>query len=267
MSEFVDWLASLAPEGETALIVRQKPLLKDGEYQYHADGAIKCSWPAMLPTARIKPDWSIYGNTGSFILDRFTDGKPRAGRDACEYCLVLVLDDVGTDKATKTSPLAPTWIMETSPASYQWGYAFAEQPTKADFTAAIKAIAEAGYTDKGAINPVRNFRLPGSVNIKPGKDGFISRLVEFHPDREYTLEQIVQALGVTPAEGDTAAHVRIDLVDDGNDDVVAWLAANGHILENANGSGWMGVVCPNHAEHSDGNPMGRYHQVNRSYCC
>jgi hypothetical protein len=75
---FLDFLISLAPEGETALIVRQKPMLKDGEMQFHADGAIKCTWPAMLPTARIKPDWAIYGNTASFIIDRFKDGHPSA---------------------------------------------------------------------------------------------------------------------------------------------------------------------------------------------
>ena len=62
--------------------------------------------------------------------------------------------------------------METSPGCFQWGYAFTEQPTKAEFSAAIVAIAEAGYTDPGAINCVRNFRLPGSVNLKPGRDAF-----------------------------------------------------------------------------------------------
>ena len=46
---FVDFLMSLAPEGETALLVRQKPQRKDGELQFHADGAIKCTWPAYLP--------------------------------------------------------------------------------------------------------------------------------------------------------------------------------------------------------------------------
>jgi len=72
---FLDFLISLAPEGETALIVRQKPQLKDGQMQFFPDGAIKCTWPAMLPTAKIKPEWAIYGNTASFIVDRFKDGQ------------------------------------------------------------------------------------------------------------------------------------------------------------------------------------------------
>ena len=262
--EFISYLESLAPENETFLIVLQKPILKDGQQQAHKDGAVKCTWPAMMPS-KWKPGRAWYGNTGSFIIDRFKNGKPSASAVNCEYALVLVLDDIGTK--SKAPPLLPTWIMETSPGNYQWGYAFSEGARKAEFAAAVIAIAAAGYTDKGAINPVRNFRLPGSINLKPGKDNFESRLVEFHPDREYTLEQICTALDVVPALADTASHKPIDLLDDGNDVVQRWLMNNGQALEAPNGSGWMGVVCPNASEHSDGNPMGRYHPVNRAYCC
>ena len=95
--QFLEFLTGLAPEGETALIVRQKPQLKDGELQFHADGAIKCTWPAALPDiTKIKDGQSWYGNTASFIIDRFQEGKVSASAANCEYCLVLVLDDVGT---------------------------------------------------------------------------------------------------------------------------------------------------------------------------
>ena len=194
---FVEYITNLAPVGETALVVRQKPQLDgNGMLQTHADGTIKCTWPAFLPTAKVKKDWAIYGNTGSFILDRFADGKISASSANCEYVLVMMLDDIGTK--SKEPPLAPTWIMETSEGSFQWGYAFKEQPTKGDFTAAIKAIAKAGYTDPGATNAVRNFRLPGSVNLKPGRGNFASVLVAFHPEREYNLEDICTALDVVP---------------------------------------------------------------------
>lgn len=263
---FVEYITKLAPEGETALIVRQKPQLdSNGQYQMHADGTIKCTWPAFLPTAKVKPDWAIYGNTGSFILDRFADGKVSASAANCEYVLVMMLDDIGTK--SKEPPLAPTWIMETSEGSFQWGYAFKEQPTKGDFTAAIKAIAKAGYTDPGATNAVRNFRLPGSVNLKPGRNNFKSVLVEFHPEREYNLDEICAALDVVPDPADTATNVAIRLADTGKDSVVTWLNEQGIILSPANGEGWMGVVCPNNAEHTDGNIEGRYKPLDRSFCC
>ena len=261
---FLDYICSLAAEGETALIVRQKPL--GNELQFHADGAIKATWPAMLPTAKIKPGWAIYGNTASFIIDRFTDGKVSASAANCEYVLVMVLDDVGTDKVPKTCPLPPTWIMETSPGSFQWGYAFSEQPKKGEFAAAIKAAADAGYTDKGAINAVRNFRLPGSVNLKPGRDNFASLLVEFHPGREYTLDELCAAMEITPGPAD-AVHAPIRLADDGADDVLAWLSDHGQVLTRPNSQGWAGVICPNSVEHTDGNPEGRYHPATRAYCC
>ena len=149
----IDFIASLAPEGETALIVKQKPKLKDGALDFHADGAVKATWPAFLPGHKIKAGESWYGNTASFIVERFKDGHVSASAANCEYILVMMLDDIGTK--SKTPPLPPTWIMETSLGSFQWGYAFNEQPSKAEFSAAIKAIADAGYTDPGATNAVR----------------------------------------------------------------------------------------------------------------
>ena len=266
--EFLEYYKNLAPEGETALIVRQKPQLKDGELQLHADGAVKCTWPAALPTRSMRAGESWYGNTASFIVDRFKDGHVSASRDNCEYVLVMVLDDVGDpEKAPNTPSLPPTWIMETSEGSYQWGYAFSEQPTKGEYSAAIDAIAKAGYTDPGACNPVRNFRLPGSINLKPNKNKFVSRLVEFHPEREYTLSEICTHLSVTPSAVESFTVRPIRLSDDGADDVMAWLSGQNLLLSKPNSQGWAGVICPNSAEHSDGNPEGRYNPSMRTYCC
>jgi hypothetical protein len=268
MKDFVDHLITLAPEGETFLCVRQKPTLKDGEIQLHADGAVKATWPAFLPSHRRKADQAWYGNTASFIIDRFKDGHVSASAANCEYVLVMVLDDVGSDKTTQLPPLEPTWKMETSPGSFQWGYIFSEQPTKDEFSAAIVAIAEAGYTDRGAINPVRNFRLPGSINLKPGRDNYASVLREFHPERDFTLEQIIKAFGVAPAPVQSSGVFRpIRLSDDGTDDVLVWLSENGKLLSMPNREGWAGVECPNAASHSDGNPEGRYLPTTRAFCC
>lgn len=260
---FVEYLTSIAPEGETILIVRQKPT-----GGFHSDGAIKCVWPAMLPHKyKAKNVGAWYANTASFIVDRFQDGKVSAAASYCERVAFLVLDDIGTKSNTPT--IEPTWKIETSPGNFQWGYTFAldDQPTKGEFSAAIVAIAEAGFTDAGAINPVRNFRIPGSINLKPDRNNFMSVLTEFHPEREFSLKQICDALGVVPRTANTANIAKVHLDDDGNDDILAWMHARGEIVEKANTEGWVGVICPNHEEHSDGNPMGRYHPVNRAYVC
>jgi hypothetical protein len=262
--DFVEFLQGLAPENETLLVVRQKAVLRDGQQALHADGTPKYTWPAFLPSKK-RTDGAWYANTGSFIIDRFKDGQPSASAGNCEYVLVMMLDDVGTK--AKTPPLAPTWVMETSEGSFQWGYAFTEQPTKGEFTAAMTAIAAAGYTDPGATNAVRNFRLPGSVNLKPGRGGFKARLVEFHPDREFTLEQICEALGVTPAPADTASRGVFRLRDTGKDAVLEWLNHQGLVLSGINQEGWLGVICPNAAEHTTGQTEARYNPLNRAFCC
>ena len=265
MYNLLEYITQLAPKGETALIVRQKPQLKDGQMQFHADGAIKCTWPAYLPTQKMRKGEAWYINTASFIVDRFEEGRISASAANCEYVLFMMLDDIGTK--SKIPPLEPTWILETSPDNFQYGYAFSEQPSKGEFTAAVKAIAQAGYTDAGATNAVRNVRLPSSVNLKPGRDNFEARLVEFTPEREYTLDDICVALDVTPEPADTNHYAPIRLIDNGGDDVLAWLNNQGLILSKINGEGWLSVTCPNNAEHTDGNPEGRYKPLDRSYCC
>ncbi len=266
-TKFIEFITGLVDaDGETALLLRQTPALVDGQIVYHGDGVPKATFPAFLPhKARIKDGEAWYVNTGSFIVDRFKDGKPSAKGDNTEYVLFMMLDDVGTK--SKVPPIDPTWIMETSEGSFQWGFAFSEQPTKNAFTAAIKAIADAGYTDPGATNAVRNCRIPGSVNLKQGRNNFEARLVEFHPKREYTLDDICAALGVTPAEADTAQFRHVNLRDTGGDNVLKWLSDNNLVLSKVNNEGWCGIVCPNHAEHTDGNIEGRYKPLDRSFCC
>ena len=264
--QFIEYITALAEEGETALLVRQKLTLKDGERQYHADGAPKATFPSFMPdSAKIKPGQAWYVNTGSFILDRFEDGKPAAKAENVEYVLFMMLDDIGTK--SKMPLVKPTWIMETSPGSYQWGYVFEEQPTKAEFTAAIKAIAAAGYTDPGATNAVRNCRIPGSVNLKRGRDNFEAQIIEWNPNNGITLQAFLDAHGIEAAAPDTAQLRSIRLRDTGKDSVVEWMNDHNMILTNVNAEGWMGVVCPNEAQHSDGNPEARYKPLDRSFCC
>ena len=264
--EFIEYLSKLPAEGETLLLVQQKAVTKDGQAVFHGDGTPKYTWIPSLPT-RIKPNTALYVNTGSFMIDRFHNGKLSASSANCEHVLFLMLDDIGTK--SKVPPLEPTWKIETSPGNQQWGYIFDfdSQPFKGEFTAAITAIAAAGYTDGGATNAVRNVRVPGSINFKPGKDNFEAKLLEFHTEREFTLDEICEALDVTPGEADTASMQTIALKDDGDDDILQWISDNSLLLESANGAGWYGIVCPNANEHSDGNPMARYHPVNRAFTC
>lgn len=254
-----EYFCGLAPAGETALIVKQ---INTGKL--HKDGSPKYTWPAYLSSYRGKEGDSIFINTGSFIMDRMPD-KPSASVANCTHVLFMMLDDIGTK--SKIPPLEPTAIVETSPGNYQYWYAYSDQPTVEEHCAALTAIAKAGYTDPGATNAVRNCRLPGSVNVKPGRDAFVCRQVEFHPEREFTLAQICAALGVTPAETGTARAITFRVKDTGNDNVLAWLNENSLVLSGVNAEGWCGVVCPNHEGHTDGQIEARYKPQDRSFCC
>jgi hypothetical protein len=265
--ELLDYIIGLAAanEGETALIVRQTPVMRKGEHLRHADGALAFTYPAFLPTHHRREGEAWYINAGSFIIDRFKDGKPRAMSANMEHTLFLMLDDIGTK--SKEPLLPPTWVVETSSGNYQWYYAYSDQPKKGEHTALFDAMAAAGYADKGAGNPVRNCRLPGSPNFKPGKDAFVARLVSFNPEREYTPEQIAEAHGVTPAEASEDSRITFTLRDTGGDSVLAWMNEHGLVRSAVNAEGWMGIVCPNHAEHTDGNAEARYKPLDRSFCC
>jgi hypothetical protein len=71
---------------------------------------------------------------------------------------------------------------------------------------------------------------------------------------------------VTPGPVD-AVYSPVRVADDGGDDVMAWLSDNGLVISNPNQEGWAGVICPNSAEHTDGNPEGRYLPATRAFCC
>ena len=256
---FLDYMRSLPAEGEVFLVLKQKPLKP---LQYHANGVVKATFPAFVKP-KMQPGEPWYGNTAAYITERMVE-RVSASAKNCEYCLVMILDDIGTK--SKTPPLEPTWKMESSPGNFQWGYAFDldHQPPKAEFAAAIDAIAKAGFTDPGAINPVRNFRLPGSLNLK---NGFEARLAEFHPDRMFTLPQICEALGVTPGDPLEGGRAPVTVKDDGGDDVLAWASEHGQVYGPPSHEGWYPVHCPNADEHTDGNPEGRYLPSSRSFMC
>jgi hypothetical protein len=246
--QFVEYITSLAPEGATVLFLKQLP---KGQ----------CI-PYLPEAARIKDGEPWFGNIGLYLPDRFTDG-PRAQSRMVEQVWCMMLDDIGTKSAEP--PLPPTWIIETSPGNHQWVYVFDVDymPNKAKFAAALKAIADAGFTDPGANNPVRNFRIPGSYNRR--KD-FNARLVEFHPEREFKLDDICQAFGVTPGEA-SGETIHLELKDDGNDDVLAWANEKGYLLDPPNSAGWASVLCPNHEEHSNDDVSGRYFPASRAFKC
>jgi hypothetical protein len=167
----------------------------------------------------------------------------------------IVLDDVTADGVGKGGgkiKATPTWKLETSEGNFQWGYLLktwdADIP-KAD--ALFKALVDAGLQDKGVNTACRLFRIPGSVNLKPGRNGWQAKLVECDDSIVYTLGTLAKALGVKPGKPIEAK------VDSGErpgagrpDPFLDWLQAEGHWTDTATG-GWHLIVCPFADEHTD----------------
>ena len=84
---------------------------------------------------------------------------------------VIVLDDVGSKASTNSIP--PTYVIESSPGNYQWGYVLEEPITDLDEANRImRSIAQHGnLTDRACNTANRVFRLPLGINGKgsPGE--------------------------------------------------------------------------------------------------
>jgi hypothetical protein len=87
----------------------------------------------------------------------------------------LVLDDIGT-KATPP-PSEPSWKIETSLENFQWGYLLNPPIDQFDqYEALVEHCHKMGWGDKGAGGSYRLMRVPGSANLKPGRDNFPSTI-------------------------------------------------------------------------------------------
>jgi hypothetical protein len=171
----------------------------------------------------------------------------------------IVIDDVGTKVDSDKLKAAPTWILETSPGNYQWGYMLktwdADIP-KAD--ALFKALVEAGLQDKGVNTACRLFRIPGSINLKKGRDNFAALLHTFDHERVYTLNTLAKALGVRPGK---PIEPKLDTGERPGagrpDPFLEWLQAKGLWTNEATG-GWHLIQCPFASEHTDDRVDAKY---------
>lgn len=113
----------------------------------------------------------------------------------------VYLDDVGTKAAPRErlDACPPTYMVETSPGNYQAGYLFTEPVDDLARVEALQdALVAAGLCDPGAKGPsARVGRLPFAVNGKYDPPARVS-LVEWHPERRYTIEQLIEGLELEP---------------------------------------------------------------------
>jgi hypothetical protein len=200
-----------------------------------------------------------------FFTGASTDRKHRRRGDLVAV-RAIILDDVDANGVTtkpregvpQPTAIEPTWKLETSPGNYQWGYLLktwdADIP-KAD--ALMQALVDAGYQDKGVNTSCRLFRLPGSLNTKPGRT-FEALLHSFDIDRTFTLNSIAKGFGVRPGK---PKEMKVDSGDRPGagkpDRLFDWLQERGVVRHEASG-GWWEIDCPFPEEHTDERTEAKY---------
>lgn len=112
---------------------------------------------------------------------------------------LLVLDDIGT-KATPPN-IPPSYIIETSPSNYQYGYLLTTPITdRQQAIDLILAQANSVYSDPNGNNITRLVRLPMGVNGKAeiAKQNFQVHLTYWCPENKYDYNFLKQLLEQNP---------------------------------------------------------------------
>ena len=172
------------------------------------------------------------------------DSVRRRKKD-CKAVWVLMLDDIGTKAAAPA--IHPSAVLETSEGNYQYlyflhGIELNKPEDIARFEAQNAAIIAAGYGDPGAQGVSRVYRLPRSINRKPGKNNWQTRVVWWEPDTIFNLDELLGDLNVH-VDYNLASETEVPILpEDVEDPVLDWLNAS-HLCGDATEE-WYSVVCP-----------------------
>lgn len=188
-----------------------------------------------------------------YCVSTLRDPNGRRTPDNCAALYVLLVDDVGTkiDPARPTGILGqPTYRIETSPGNEQWGYLLDppdRDPMHAE--ALVQAMLRAFTADAAGRNRVA--RLPYGTN---GKNGFVTRMADWDPDRRMTPEAAYTALEAVPVNPSDLAHPDALPID--QDPTIRALELANHPFEATSVAGIYKVQCPWLADHSNGRDDG-----------
>jgi len=189
----------------------------------------------------------------------------------CEAVHWFLLDDVGVGQKVDPSKitLAPSWKLETSAGNFQLGYIMKEPLRDLKLAETIVvAYIDAGLSDKGANGALTRIgRLPVAVN---GKYDFDCQLVDWHPERRYTVDEFVEGLQLdlqkksktsTKAK---ASHDDVHVARADQNPVINALVKR-DLYKQPLGDGKHDVLCPWAHEHTTGDGGTAYFEPSGAY--
>ena len=203
-----------------------------------------------------------YFTVSNFYADNL--GKARRRKVLYRHTPVIVLDDVKEKLSmSEVSKLpAPSWILETSPGSEQWGYILDKPCTnRAQVENLLDGLVANGLApegrDPGMKGVTRYVRLPDGYNNKASKlvngQPFKCRLTLWQPFNRVTIEQLA-----APFMVDLNAARRESRVDGASaidDHPLLKIPDLVHIKE-VRSDGRFDITCPWADEHTDADDSG-----------
>ena len=218
---------------------------------------------------------------GTSTCRKAPDGKLYNRKSLFCRLHVVVLDDIGTkvNPASLPAELTPTYIIESSPGNFQWGFVLEEPVDNLDHAQALVSLVyRSGYTDAGGNMPTKLVRLPAGYNMKPGQEEMAVKLVSFKGPR-WTPDDLLRVLetGLTWSDiisddttrlkqalvkslGATAwspVHVQAPSHQGIVDPALEWLYEQNLVYQERDE--WVDIRCPWHLEHTEkGNDRAGY---------
>lgn len=249
---FIDTIFSDLDEDEQVLLSQQFSL---------GGGFTNMGWSGA--ERALKKSKAIYFNVSTVKIPNQGEDLRRRKSD-CIAAFCFVADDIGTKVDKEMVP--STYILESSRGSFQYGYRLHPVDNLMRFEAFVSAMGREGYTDPGAEGCNRLMRVPGSINIKPNKNNFISTITEWEPDRVWALDDLAKAFGIdldnlpvkqlrTQSPGSEAVAL------EGVDPMLDWLRETNLIVSD-NGD-WIDIPCPWADQHTSGSDTAGYSALGR----
>ncbi|MGJ0394945.1 MAG: AAA family ATPase [Methylocystis sp.] len=216
------------------------------------------------------------------------DGKFARKKELFERQFVFVIDDVGTklSEAEVRAVMPPaTYELETSPGNWQYGYRLTNGTNARALDALICAIVDdpdinPWLKDPGMKGVTRVARLPvgsnnkDSVKAKNGGAGWPHRMKVWAPEIAYSVEDLAFWLGVDLSEEslarfkDVAGARRATAGELEADPILKLFDMKGMLLDaTPNDNGFVSVICPWAAEHSDSRNEAGYRPGSGGFQC
>jgi hypothetical protein len=246
---------------------------REGKRGYWGGGAY-----GHYPERRLAPENNTFYCISAFR--KADDGRWRRRKELHDATYVFGIDDVGTklsaDDLFALGAPPPTYVLETSPDNFQWGYKLTEPETDALKVEALQdSLVAAGLTegskDPGMKGRTRYLRLPVGTNTKAkyrnGKGSPKHRLVEWQPEITYTIEELAEAMGLSldVRSGDGVYHTlpdgpeadeRAGIIDPLWDSLERQGLVKGRLKP-----GVWDITCPNVHEHTGQEDTGTAYMV------